>query len=105
MESVDNSQLLNLIWDFPQVGRTTIRGYLCAVLARLWKEKNDFTYKHAFGFSHWERDLLPPLIEAGAIESIAEDFEGDLSSALLEQSARLDALIASLIPMMAYPTN
>jgi len=100
---VDNALLLNLEWDFPQVGRTTLRGYLCALLAQLWKEQDSFTFKRAFGFTHWQRDLLPPLIEAGAIEDIADDFQGDRVAALLEQNAKLEALIATLIPMMAYP--
>lgn len=103
MASVDHLQLLELEWDFPQVGRTTIRGYLCALLAQLWKEQDSFTFRRAFGFSHWQRDLLPPLIEAGAIEEVGDAFQGDRAAALLEQNAKLDELIVSLIPAMADP--
>ncbi|EKT4528345.1 hypothetical protein [Pseudomonas asiatica] len=105
MTTVDNALLLNLEWDFPQVGRTTLRGYLCALLAQLWKEQDNFIFRRAFGFAHWQRDLLPPLIEAGAIEKIPDDFQGDLVAALHEQNAKLEALIATLIPMMASPAK
>lgn len=102
MATYVNCSLLDLEWDFPQVGVTTIRGYLCAVLARLWQEQDSFTFKRAFGFSHWQRDLLPPLIEAKAIDPIADDLHGkQRMDALVEQQAKLEALIASLIPLMA----
>lgn len=105
MASSEKIALLDLEWDFPQVGATTIRGFLCALLARVWVEKDGFAFKRAFGFSNWQRDLLPPLIAAGAIEAVADDMEEGRAAALLEQQAKLDALVASLIPLMATPSQ
>lgn len=99
MEPYKNS-LLDLEWDFLQVGHTTIRGYLCAMLSRVWAEQSDFTFKRAFGYNHWQSDLLKPLIAAGAIEAVPLDHP-EREKALLDQRARLDELIVSLIPMMA----
>lgn len=101
----NDTTLLDLEWDFPQIGRTTIRGYFCALLARVWADKEDFDFKRAFGFAHWQRDLLPPLIAAGAIEPVSVDCEKDRAKALLEQKERLDELISSLIPQIATPKN
>lgn len=102
---IDNASLLDLEWDFPEVGSTTIRGYLCALLSRVWIEKDGFTFKRAFGFSNWERDLLQPLIAAGAIEAVADDLDDGRAEALLEQRAKFDALIVSLIALMAAPAT
>lgn len=99
----EKSRLLDLEWDFPQVGPTTIRGYLCALLAAVWRNKCDFDFKRAFGFSHWRRDLLPPLIAAGAIDPVADG--EDLAVSLLMQDAALDAVIASLIEQMSAPPH
>ena len=92
--------LLDLEWDFPEREFTTIRGYLCALLAKVWNDKNDFDYNRAFGYTHWERDLLPPLIAAGAIADVPVDHPSR-ADALLEQQAKLYDVIASLIPAMA----
>ncbi len=91
--------LLELEWDFPQVGQTTIRGYLCAILSKVWEEGDAFTFKRAFGFSGWQADLLAPLIAAGAIDgSLDEDRR--LVAVSDEQRGRGLALVASLIQEM-----
>lgn len=55
-------------------GATTIRGYLTALLLRLWEEGEGFSGKRPFGNSGWGYDLYQPLIKEGFIEgSLDED--------------------------------
>jgi len=52
----------------------TIRDYLIALLAKLWRDHAYFTGKRPFGTSGWECDLYAALIKAGHIEgSFDED--------------------------------
>lgn len=48
-------------------GATTIRGYLKALLAALWKEGEGFSGKRPFGNSGWEYELYRELVAARAI--------------------------------------
>lgn len=50
-----------------QSGAETIRGYLVALVARVWDEGEGFSGKRPFGNSGWEWDLHPTLIRAGVI--------------------------------------
>lgn len=55
-------------------GKTTVRGYLLAMLAKLWTEADDFSGKRPFGNSDWQCDVYVPLIKAGLIPgSLDED--------------------------------
>lgn len=106
MDHTQKIALLDMEWDFPQVGATTIRGYLTALLECVWHQKDFFTFKRAFGYSGWRRDLLRPFVAAGAITAVDDDAPvRERAVALLEQEAALDALIASLIPLVAGPAK
>lgn len=48
-------------------GATTVRGYLAALLAKLWREEGDFSGKRPFGNSSWQYDLYNPMIRAGIV--------------------------------------
>jgi hypothetical protein len=53
---------------------TTVRGYLVALLAELWRDSGSFTGKRPFGDSSWDHDLYAALIRAGVVEgSFDED--------------------------------
>ena len=45
----------------------TVRGYLKALLTKLWEEGEGFSGKRPFGNSGWERDLHFPLVKAGRV--------------------------------------
>lgn len=94
------SALLDLEYVSPAGTTKTVRGFLCTVLARLWTEQDDFTFKRALGYSHWQRELIAPLVAIGALADVAEDHP-DREGALIEQQAQLEQLIAALIPLMA----
>ena len=52
----------------------TIRGYLKALLSKLWEEGEGFSGKHPFGNSGWEFPLYAALVKAGVVEgSLDED--------------------------------
>lgn len=67
-------QVLDLdIGDNPS-GKTTVRGYLLALLAKLWTEVDDFSGKRPFGSSDWQCDVYVPMVKAGLIPgSLDED--------------------------------
>ena len=67
-------QVLDLEIDDGGGTATTVRGYLLALLAKLWTEADDFSGKRPFGSSDWQCDVYVPLIKAGLIPgSLDED--------------------------------
>lgn len=48
-------------------GAKTIKGYLTALLERLWEQGEGFSGKRPFGNSGWEYDIYKALISAGAV--------------------------------------
>lgn len=53
-------------------GARTVRGFLIALLARLWAEGEGFSGKRPFGDSSWRHDLYIPLIKAGAVDGVLD---------------------------------
>ncbi|MBF6277015.1 hypothetical protein [Nocardia nova] len=51
----------------------TIRGYLIALLATLWREEEGFSGKRPFGNSGWRFDLYAALGHAGHIRASFDD--------------------------------
>lgn len=55
-------------------GADTVRGYLVALLAEVWRHGEGFGGKRPFGNSGWQYDLYRPLLKAGYITgSLDED--------------------------------
>lgn len=54
-------------------GADTVRGYLLALLAELWKHGEGFSGKRPFGNSGWETDLYHPLVKAGYISGTLDE--------------------------------
>jgi hypothetical protein len=61
-------EVLKLPMDANDSGATTIKGYLHALLKKLWQEEEGFSGKRPFGNSGWSSDLHKPLIIAGAVK-------------------------------------
>jgi hypothetical protein len=57
--------------DFPlpenDSGAGTVRGYLAALLAKLWTEGDSYDIDAPFGTEDWKDDLYAPLVEAGVV--------------------------------------
>lgn len=53
----------------------TVRGYLKALLTKLWNEGEGFSGKRPFGNSGWEYDLYFPLVKAGRVAGELETYE------------------------------
>ena len=77
IEDVGNAHIdaLNLKVE-TDIGTITIREYLHALLAKLWKEEWAFNSKRPFGNSGWQYPLRKPLIAAGFVSGELID-EGD----------------------------
>lgn len=71
---VTPQQLLDLPLPENDSGASTVRGYLVALLAELWREEDGFSGKRPFGNSGWPYDIYVPMVRAGIVEGqIDED--------------------------------
>lgn len=55
-------------------GATTVRGFLVALLDRLWEDGETFSGKRPFGDSGWEYQLIAPLVSAGLITGTLDEY-------------------------------
>jgi hypothetical protein len=53
----------------------TIRDYLIKLLSELWREEAGFNSKLPFGNSGWQYDIYVPLIRAGLIAGILDEYD------------------------------
>jgi hypothetical protein len=67
-------QILNLPMGPNDSGASTVRGYLAALLAALWRDGEEFSGKRPFGDSGWQYDLALPLVKAGAIHGEISEY-------------------------------
>jgi hypothetical protein len=61
-------QVLDLALPDNDSGKSTVRGYLIALLAGVWRDGECFDGKRPFGNSSWEYDLYGPLVQAGMVD-------------------------------------
>lgn len=90
---MDSDQVLDLpIEDHYELGDTTIRGYLKALLHRLWEEGEGFSSKRPFGNSSWEDELILPLVKQGIVkgsfdeDGYLEDFDWAAGSDIIKKA-------------------
>ena len=82
-------------------GATTVRGYLIALLAAVWRETEGFSGKRPFGNSSWQCDLYAPMIKAGFVPGTLDE-DGYLDGYFDEAPA--DALILAAIERLGQPS-
>ncbi len=73
-------QVLDLPLPDNDSGATTVRGYLVALLAELWREEAGFSGKRPFGNSSWQYDIYAPMVKAGMVEGRLDE-DGFVESA------------------------
>lgn len=61
-------QLLDLPLPENDSGASTVRGYLVALLATLWREDECFSGKRPFGNSSWQYDIYEAMTKAGIVD-------------------------------------
>jgi hypothetical protein len=76
----------------------TVRDYLIALLVQLWREEEGFDGKRPFGNSGWAYEVYGPLVKAGLIEGVVDEY-GDVD---LDVRAA-DALIIDAIKSLPVP--
>jgi hypothetical protein len=74
-------------------GAPTVRGYLLALLAELWREEQGFSGKRPFGNSGWQYDIYKPMVAAGLATGTL-DADGYLDTVNTREA---DALILAAI--------
>jgi hypothetical protein len=99
-EKLTPQQVLDLALPDNDSGKDTVRGYLIALLAGVWRDGECFDGKRPFGNSSWEYDLYGPLVRAGMVTGTF-DRDGDLVD--LDDDAA-NALIADAIQSLGAPT-
>lgn len=69
-------QILNVPMADDDSGATTIRGYLVALAAAVWREGEGFSGKRPFGNSGWAWDVFAALVKANQIEGTFDEYGG-----------------------------
>jgi hypothetical protein len=90
------------------VGATSVRGYLTALLAELWREEEGFSGKRPFGNSGWQHDVYSALAKAGYVRhSVDEDgcVEYDRAAEAKGQELMLAAIAALGEPPVVQMTH
>lgn len=76
--------------------KNTVRGYLKALLSKLWNEGESFSGKRPFGNSGWEHDLYLALVTAGHVKG-AIDEDGYLQELSRKEEQKANRLIHDAI--------
>ena len=92
-------QVLDLALPENDSGASTVRGYLVALLAELWREEEGFSGKRPFGNSSWQYDIYVPMVTAGMISGQLD--EHGYAEELDDRAA--DALILAAIKALGEP--
>lgn len=81
----------------------TVRDYLVALLARLWRQGEGFSGKRPFGESNWKHDIYITLVRAGLVGG-SFDEHGRIEH--LDRPAA-DKLVSDAIEQLGklYPTE
>jgi hypothetical protein len=95
-ELVTPRQVLDLELPENDSGASTVRGYLIALLDKLWREDDRFSGKHPFGNSQWQYDLYEPMGRAGMV-AMAFDADGYVETFSHAEQVRADSLILAAI--------
>ena len=74
MNRLTPAEILALPMQDNDADAATIRDYLVALLAEVWKWTDEFSGKRPFGNSNWENELYLALINAGAIEGGYDEY-------------------------------
>jgi hypothetical protein len=77
------------------IGKSTIRQYLHALLTAVWEEDEGFSGKRPFGNSGWKWDVYDPLVKHGLIAGSMED-EWHRPTSRIEADEYVMALIDSM---------
>jgi len=92
-----NAETINRLLDLPlprnDSGASTVRGYLVALLAELWREEEGFSGKRPFGNSGWQHDIYGPMAKAGFVG-------GDEDGIFYRERGKADELIYAAIDSM-----
>ncbi len=95
-DPVTSQQVLDLALPDNASGASTVRGYLIALLVKLWREDDMFSGKHPFGNSGWQYDLYAPMGRAGMV-SMTFDQDGYVETFSHAEQVRADKLILAAI--------
>lgn len=67
------STLLDLELGDNDVNARTLRGYLVALLQRLWVDADEFSGKHPFGNSDWQDPVYLAMIREGIVDGAYDE--------------------------------
>lgn len=96
----ENPELLDIVYDFQDVGKVRIRDYLSELLLQLWRKEENFNSKRPFGSSGWSFGLYEALASAKVIDGVTLDESGHLEGWNSVAQAYADELISGLIVVM-----
>jgi hypothetical protein len=92
-------ELLDLALPENDSGASTVRGYLVALLTRLWQEDECFSGKRPFGNGSWQSDIYDAMAKAGIVAG-DHDPDEDRTYIRYEATPMADELILAAIKSM-----
>ena len=102
--SVTPQQVLDLELPGNDAGAATVRDYLVALLAELWREEEGFSGKRPFGNSGWQSDIYDAMARAGYAAADPPDGDGCIYITW-EARPAADALILAAIKALGEPAT
>lgn len=102
MTDTTPQELLDLPLPGNDSGADTVRGYLVALLAELWREGEGFSGKRPFGNSGWQYDLYGPMVKAGIVPGTLDE-DGFLDDLPRESERKASELVAAAIASLCNP--
>ena len=98
--AADTSRLLALELSRNDSGAGTVRGYLVALLRKLWRDGEGFSGKRPFGNSGWEYDLYAPMVKAGLVTGTLDE-DGYIETV---DTKAADKLVLAAIASLGQPS-
>jgi hypothetical protein len=71
----DAQRALALSMQPNDAGAATVRDYLTALLAEVWREEQGFSGKRPFGNSGWQHEVYAPLVRAGLTPGAFDEYD------------------------------
>jgi hypothetical protein len=95
MNEIGN-RVLHVTMDDDDSGATTIRGYLCALAAAVWREGEGFSGKRPFGNSGWQWDVYAALVKTDLIAGTFDEYGGLENADTTKGDQLIEAAIRAL---------
>lgn len=96
LPDADAQEILDTPMERNDSGASTVRGYIIALAAEVWRHGEGFSGKRPFGNSGWHFDVYAALIKAGHVAGTFDE-DGFIDELSEEERDKADLLISNAI--------